>query len=241
MFALFKKEVNAFLSSLVGYVVLAIFLVTTGLLVWVFPDTSVLDYGYAELGSFFSLAPYVFLFLVPALTMRTFAEERRAGTMELLRTKPLTDWALVGGKYLAVCFLLVLALLPTLVYYGSVYQLGNPIGNVDSAAVAGSYLGLLLLGCAFAAVGVFTSSLTDNQIVAFLLGVFLCFLLYVGIGSVAALDVWGGAQYLVQQLGLDAQYDALGRGLIDSRNVIYFLSLIGLFLFATRLRLQRGR
>jgi ABC-2 type transport system permease protein len=237
MFALFKKEVNAFLSSLVGYVVLAIFLITMGLLVWVFPDTSVLEYGYAELGSFFSLAPYVFLFLVPALTMRAFAEERRAGTLELLRTKPLTDWQLVLGKYLAVCVLVVLALLPTVLYYVSVYQLGNPAGNVDSAAVAGSYLGLVLLGAAFAAIGLWASALTDNQIVAFLLGVFVCFLLYVGISAVAAFEVWGGAQNLVEQLGLDTQYNALGRGLIDSRNVVYFLSLIALFLFATRIRI----
>ncbi|MBC7891077.1 MAG: gliding motility-associated ABC transporter permease subunit GldF, partial [Sphingobacteriaceae bacterium] len=219
MLAIFRKEISSFLSSLVGYVVMGVFLSALGLLLWVFPDTSVLNYGYAELGAFFSLSPYVFLFLAPAITMRTFAEERRSGTLELLLTKPLTDWALVLGKFLACWALIFLTLLPTLVYYASVYQLGNPAGNLDSAAVASSYLGLLLLGGVFAAIGLATSALTDSQIVAFLLAVFVCFLLYVGLGALAGLDGLGGAGYWLGQLGLDAQYNALGRGLVDSRNV----------------------
>lgn len=239
MFAIFRKEVSSFLSSLIGYIVMGVFLTAMGLLVWVFPDTSVLNYGYAELGTLFSLSPYVFLFLIPAITMRAFAEERRGGTLELLLTKPLTDWQLVLGKFLACWFLILLTLLPTLIYYASVYQLGNPVGNIDSAEVAGSYLGLLLLGGVFAAVGVFTSALTDNQIVAFLLGVFVCFLLFVGISALAGLDLWGRAGYYLGQMGLDMQYNALGRGLIDSRNVIYLLSWIALGLLLTRWRVAR--
>ncbi|MFT4033723.1 MAG: gliding motility-associated ABC transporter permease subunit GldF [Siphonobacter sp.] len=238
MFTVFKKEVSAFLSSLVGYVVMAVFLAAMGLLVWLFPDTSVLDYGYADLSAFFRLAPYVFLFLVPAITMRSIAEERKVGTLELLLTKPITEWQLITGKFLAACFLIFLSLLPTLFYYFSIYRLGNPIGNIDTASVEGSYLGLFLLGCVFAAIGLFTSSLTDNQIIAFLLGVFICFLLYVGLSSVAGLEVWNGAAYWLQWLGLDTQYNALGRGLIDSRNVIYFLSWMLLALAATRWKLS---
>jgi len=241
LLAIFRKEINSFLSSLVGYVVMGVFLSALGLLLWVFPDTSVLNYGYAELGAFFSLSPYVFLFLAPAITMRTFAEERRSGTLELLLTKPLTDWALVLGKFLACWALIFLTLLPTLVYYVSVYQLGNPAGNIDSAAVASSYLGLLLLGGVFAAIGVATSALTDSQIVAFLLAVFVCFLLYVGLGALANLDGLGGAGYWLGQLGLDAQYNALGRGLVDSRNVVYLFSWIAFALLLTRWRIsERG-
>lgn len=238
MLAIFRKEINSFLSSLVGYVVMGVFLSALGLLLWVFPDTSILNYGYAELGAFFSLSPYVFLFLAPAITMRTFAEERRSGTLELLLTKPLSDWALVLGKFLACWALIFLTLLPTLVYYASVYQLGNPAGNLDSAAVASSYLGLLLLGGVFAAIGLATSALTDSQIVAFLLAVFVCFLLYVGLGALAGLDGLGGTGYWLGQLGLDAQYNALGRGLVDSRNVIYLLSWIAFALVLTRWRIS---
>ncbi|SDL85005.1 gliding motility-associated ABC transporter permease subunit GldF [Siphonobacter aquaeclarae] len=239
MFAIFRKEVHSFLSSLVGYVVMAVFLTAMGLLVWLFPDTSVLDAGYADMASFFRLAPYVFLFLVPAITMRLIAEERKSGTLELLLTKPLTEWQVIGGKFLAACFLLLISLLPTLLYYFSVYRLGNPPGNIDSASVQGSYLGLFLLGCVFAAIGVYTSSLTDNQIVAFLLGVFVCFLLYVGFSSIAGLEWWEGAAYWLEWLGLDTQYNALGRGLIDSRNLVYFISLILLALAGTYARLRK--
>jgi len=237
MLAIFRNEVRAFLTSLVGYVVMGVFLTAIGLLLWVFPDTSLLNYGYAELGPFFSLAPYVFLFLVPAITMRAFAEERRGGTLELLLTKPLTDWQLVAGKFAACWFLILLTLLPTLVYYVTIYRLGNPAGNVDSAEVAGSYLGLGLLGGAFAAIGVFTSALTDNQIVAFLLGVFACFLGYVGISALAGLESLGGAGYYLGQLGLDVRYASLGRGLVDSRDVVYLLSWIALALWLTRWRI----
>lgn len=241
MLAVFSKEINAFLSSLVGYVVMAVFLVAMGLLVWVFPGNSIPDSGYADLSPFFRLAPYVFLFLMPALTMRTFAEERRTGTLELLLTRPVGVGSIVVGKFLAVCVLLLLTLLPTLLYYFSVYRLGNPPGNLDSAGTFGSYLGLLLLGAVFAAIGLFTSALTDSQIVAFLLGVFGCFLLYVGLGSLAGPDVLGGTGYWLGWLGLDSHYNALGRGLIDSRNVVYLLSWVVLALVGTATLLQRRK
>ena len=235
MFAVFRKEINSFLNSLIAYLVMGLFLVITGLLIWVLPDTSVLDYGFADLSSLFGLAPYVFLFLIPAVTMRSFAEERRSGTMELLLTRPLTDWDIILGKYFACLLLIVLTLLPTLVYYFSVHQLGNPPGNVDSAGVAGSYVGLLLLAAVFTAVGIFASSLTDNQIVSFILAAFLCFALFAGFGLLATLFSGGSLGYFVSRLGLEHHYQSLSRGLIDSRNVIYLLSITAVALLATRL------
>ncbi|MFC0183028.1 protein involved in gliding motility GldF [Pseudarcicella hirudinis] len=234
MYQIFKKEVNSFLSSLIGYIVMAVFLTATGLFVWVFSD-NILDNGFADMSSFFNISPYIFLFLIPAITMRAFSEEVKTGTIELLFTKPLSVWDIIIGKYLASCFLIFLALLPTLLYYFSVYSLGSPEGNIDSAATFSSYLGLFLLGCVFAAVGIFTSSLTDNQVVAFVLSFVMCLFLYYGIGEIAAL--FEGLGYTFGQLGLDYQYNALGRGLIDSRNVIYFLSVISIMLWASRLKL----
>lgn len=234
----FFKEVNSFLSSLIAYIVLSVFLIGVGLLVWVFPETSVLQYGYADLGTLFSFGPYVLLFLIPAITMRMFAEEKKGGTMELLFTRPLTDWQIILGKYFSGIFLLLLALLPTLLYYYSVSELGNPEGNIDAAAFAGSFLGLFLLGAVFTAIGVFASSITENQIVAFLIALFLCFLLYTGFSSLAAIDVWGTGSFIIQQLGVLFHYDALSRGLIDSRNLVYFLTIIILLLSLTKVVLS---
>lgn len=241
MLTIFKKEVNSFLSSLVAYLVMAVFLTASGLFLWVFPDTSILEYGYAEMGTFFNYSPFVFIFLVPAVTMRSFADEAKAGTIELLLTKPLTSWQVIGGKYLAAVFLIVLTLLPTLVYYFSVVQLGNPTGNVDTAGVMGSYLGLILLGGVFAAIGLYASSLTDSQIVSFLISVFVCFVFYVGLSSLASLDVWGGFGYFLSQIGLDYHYYALGRGLVDTRNLVYLISLTFFFLFLTHLRISKNK
>ncbi|MFY7888757.1 MAG: ABC transporter permease subunit, partial [Spirosomataceae bacterium] len=209
MFQIFKKEINAFLSSLIGYIVIGVFLTATGLFVWFFKD-NILDFGYADMSSFFQIAPFVFLFLIPAITMRAFSEEVKSGTIELLLTKPLTAWQIVLGKYLACCVLILLALLPTLLYYYSVYQLGNPQGNVDSAAVFSSYLGLFLLGCVFASMGIFSSSLTDSQVTAFVIAFVLCLVLYYAISSFAALPFMGSFGYVLSKLGLDYQYDALG-------------------------------
>jgi ABC-2 type transport system permease protein len=233
--SIFRKEVNSLLDSLIAYMVIGIFLTGIGLLVWVFPETSVLEYGFADLMTLFSSAPFVFLFLIPAITMRSIAEERKAGTLELLLTKPLTDWQIILGKFLACWLLVVLALIPTLIYYYSIYQLGNPVGNIDSAAVAGSYIGLLLLSGAFTSIGIFASSLTENQIIAFVVAVFFCFIAYSGFGSLAAINVWQGFSSLLTKLGIEYHYNALSKGLIDSRDVLYFVSVITLFLAASKL------
>ena len=241
MWAVLHKEFSSFLSSLIAYVVIGVFLVGTGLFVWVLPQTNVADGGYADLDTLFSLAPYLFLFLIPAVTMRAFAEERRAGTMELLLTQPLTDWQIVLGKYLACWLLVVVALLPTLLYYFSVWMLGAPPGNIDSAGVVGSYVGLGLLAALFTALGLLASVVTDNQIVAFVLAAFLCFMFHEGFAALATVDAWGPAARFVDQLGIAYHYGALSRGLIDSRDVLYFLSVVAFLLLTTRLVLGSRR
>lgn len=234
MIHILAKEFNSFLHSLIGYVVIGVFLTAMGLLLWMFPETSVLEYGYADMGTMFTLGPYVFIFLIPAITMKSFAEERKGGTMELLFTKPVTDWGIVLGKYFA-CFLLVIfALLPTLIYYVSVYALGDPVGNIDSAGVFGSYIGLALLGGVFCSVGLLASSITPNQIVAFILAAFLCFLLFAGFESIASLNLWSTHALLLKQLGMQYHYDSLGKGLIDSRDLVYFLSVTFIMLLVTK-------
>lgn len=237
MFAIFSKEINSFFGSLIAYVIIAVFLIAVGLIVWVFPDTNILDYGYADMGVFFNLTPFVLLFLIPAITMRTIAEESRNGTLELLLTKPLSDLQLILGKLLACWCMVIITLLPTLVYYFSVHQLGNPPGNIDSAAVAGSYIGLFLLSGSLVAMGVWVSSLNDNQIVAFVLTVFLGFIWYIGFGAISDLLVSGSPASFFGWLALDRQYQALGKGLIDSRNVLYLLSLTTFFVVLTYVRL----
>jgi ABC-2 type transport system permease protein len=239
MFTIFYKEFSSFLSSAVGYVVVCVFLLVMGLLLWVFPEYSLLNYGYAGLESFFMITPFLYMFLIPAITMRTFAEEKRLNTMESLLTRPLTEWQLIMGKYLASCALVVFSLLPTLLYYFSIYQLGNPKGNIDSAAVAGSYIGLVLLGAVFCAIGIFASALTDSQIIAFIVGVFLCFILYAGFSQIASINLWLSYSFIISQLGIDFHYQSLSKGLIDSRNLLYFFSIITLFIAATKLTISR--
>jgi ABC-2 type transport system permease protein len=241
VFAIFRKEINSFFNSLIAYIVMVTFLVTVGLIVWVFPQSNVLDYGYADMAVFFSFTPYVLLFLIPAITMRSLAEEYRNGTMELLLTKPISNRALVLGKFLANWFLVVITLLPTLLFYKSLDWLGNPPGNIDSAAVFGSYIGLVLLSGVLVAIGLWTSSLNQNQIVAFVLGVFLGFVWYVGFGTLSDLLGSGQLAFLFSWLALDQQYNALGRGLVDSRNVIYLASMIVFFLGLTNWRIQALR
>ncbi len=238
MLAILQKELNSFFNSLVGYIVMIVFLTGIGLFMWIFPDTEVLSYGFATMETLFSMTPFVFLFLIPAITMRTFAEEKKAGTMELLLTRPLTDFQIIIGKYLASWLLAIFALLPTLIYYFSIVELGTPKGNIDSAAVIGSYIGLFLLAAVFTAIGIFASSLTDNQIVAFILSVFLCFILYAGFSSLAQLSIWEQSAYIISQLGIDFHYATMSKGLIDSRNLLYFFSIITVFLYLTYLNLR---
>lgn len=235
MLQVLTKEFNSFLNSLIAYLVIGVFLTGIGLLMWVFPDTSVLDYGYADMDTLFSFGPYVLIFLIPAITMRSFAEERKGGTIELLLTKPLRDLDIILGKYLA-CFALVLvALVPTVIYYFSIRQLGNPVGNIDTPGVIGSYVGLVMLGGVFCSIGIFASSITPNQIVAFITAAFLCFILFSGFNSIATLEFWSGNVLFIKQLGLLYHYEAISKGLIDSRDLIYFLSIIVLMLSITKL------
>ena len=241
MLAIFRKELNSFFSSPIAYIVMVVFLTAVGLMLWVFPSTSVLDYGYAELNTFFTVTPYVLLFLVPAITMRSFAEEFRNGTIELLLTKPLSDWDLVLGKFLANWLMVLVMLVPTLLYYYTIYELGNPRGNVDSAAVFGAYIGLALLSAVFVALSLWASSLNDNQVVSFIIGTFSCFLLYVGLSAVAGLSALDSVSYPLTWMALDDQYRALGRGLVDSRNVVYLLSWVFVGLFSTKMSLQKRR
>lgn len=238
MIRVLTKEFNGFLNSLIAYVVIGVFLTGMGLLMWVFPETSVLDYGYADMDTLFSLGPYVFIFLIPAITMRSFAEEKKAGTMELLLTKPLTDWDIVLGKFLA-CFLLVLvALLPTIIYYFSIVALGNPAGNIDAPGVIGSYIGLALLAGVFCSIGLLASAITTNQIVAFILAAFLCFIVFTGFESVSTLNVWSVNALRIKQLGILYHYEALSKGLIDSRDVIYFVSVGAFMLLISKIILS---
>ena len=229
------KEINGFLHSLIAYVVIGVFLVGIGMLVWVFPESNILDYGYADLGSFFSSVPFILMFLIPAITMRMFAEETKSGSLEILMVKPVKTFEIVLGKYFAGLFLVVVALIPTLVYYYSAYQLANPVGNVDTAGIIGSYIGLLLLATVFTSIGVLTSALTDNQVVAFILAAFLSFILFTGLNSLSGIDVWSDFSLFLSQLSIEYHYNAMSRGLLDSRDIIYFISINGLILLLTKL------
>jgi ABC-2 type transport system permease protein len=234
MIQIIVKEFNGFLNSLIAYVVIGVFLTGMGLLMWVFPETSVLDYGFADMDTLFSLGPYVFIFLIPAITMRSFAEEKKAGTMELLLTKPLTDWDIILGKFLASFLLVLVALAPTVIYYFSIRALGNPVGNIDTPGVIGSYIGLTLLGGVFCSVGIVASSITTNQIVSFILAAFLCFILFTGFESLAALNMWSANTLTIKQLGILYHYESLSKGLIDSRDILYFVSVGALMLVVTK-------
>ena len=239
MLSILKKEITSYLSSLVAYVTIGVFLLVLGLFLWVFPDSSILDYGYAGLESLFSTAPYLFMFLIPAITMRALAEERKEGTFELLFTRPLTDWQIVLGKYFAGVLLVLFALLPTLVYYYSVSTLGTPQGNIDTGAVIGSYIGLFLLGAAFVAIGLFASSVTKNQIIAFTIAVFLCFFFYSGFDSLSQLL---SLQDLgLQNLGITEHYESVSRGVLDTRDLAYFIIITGVFIWLTLFVIIRQR
>ena len=228
------KELSAYFSSLAAYVTITIFLVVLGLFLWIFPESSILEYGYAGLDSLFATIPYLFMFLIPAICMRSFSEEKKEGTFELLATKPLTDWQILLGKFFAVLLVVFIALLPTLVYYISVYQLGNPVGNIDTGAVIGSYIGCVLLASVFASTGVFASALTKNQIVAFSIAVFLCFFLFSGFNSLSQLLSLQHISLFITSLGTEEHYQSVGRGVLDTRDLIYFLSVSVFFLVITR-------
>lgn len=235
MWSIVKKEVNLFFSSLIGYIAIGVFLVVCSLFLWVFPDTNIFTGGYATLNSFFELAPLILMFLVPSLTMRFFSEEIKSGTMEILATKPVSDLQIIGGKFLASAILILFTLLPTLVYFYSVSYLASPQGNIDAGAIWGSYIGLFLLGASFAAIGIFSSALTSNQVVAFVLGVFLCFVFYQSFDLISNLGIfYAKVDDIVQQLGISRHYQSISRGVVDTRDIVYFLSLISAFILLTK-------
>ncbi|MBN2523991.1 MAG: gliding motility-associated ABC transporter permease subunit GldF [Bacteroidales bacterium] len=239
MRSLYLKEISGFFSSITGYIVVGVFLIVNGLFLWVFPgNMNVLDAGYASLDTLFFIAPWVFLFLIPAITMRSFAEEKKSGNLDLLLTRPLSELQIVMAKYLAGITVAAIALIPTLVFYVSLVILGNPTGNIDAGGTLGSYLGLFLLAGIYVSIGVFASSLTENTIVAFVLSVALCFFLYEGFNSVGYLSLTGKTGNFILNLGIDAHYKSMQRGVLDSRDLIYFLSVIVLFLLFTRTKLR---
>jgi len=236
MIPILKKEFNSFFASPIAYLVIGVFLLINGLFLWVFDDDfNILNAGFADLNSFFYLAPWILLFLIPAITMKMFSDEFQTGTIELLQTKPISNWQIVLGKFSASLLLIVVAVAPTLVYVYSVSELGNPAGNIDLGSIFGSYLGLLLLSASYAAIGLFTSTLSKNQIVAFLLGVLIVFTFYYGFD--AASSLFGDASYSIKLFGINEHFKSISRGVIDTRDVFYFLSVILFFLFLTRQKL----
>lgn len=242
MITLLKKEFCNFFASPMGYIVIGVFLLLTSLFLWVFPgDYNVLESGYANLDGLFYFAPWLYLFLVPAVTMRLFAEEKKTGTMELLLTHPITKLNIVLSKYFAGLLLVLFSLIPTLVYVLSVWFLGDPQGNIDMGGIWGSYIGLFFLAAIYVAIGLFASSLTDNQIISFIIAAVSCFFLYAGFDIVSSMASNGGVESFILSLGIDAHYKSMSRGVIDSRDVIYFLVVTSFFLFMTKEVLSRKK
>ncbi|HAF30757.1 MAG TPA: gliding motility-associated ABC transporter permease subunit GldF [Bacteroidales bacterium] len=239
MYTLLKKEISGFFSSLTGYVVIIVFLIINSLFMWIFPGVNnVLDSGYASLDSLFTIAPWVFLFLAPAVTMRMFADEKKSGTIELLLTKPITDFQIIFAKYLAGLILVLFSILPTLIYFYSVYQLGNPVGNIDTGGTWGSFIGLFFLAGIYVAIGILSSSFTENQIIAFIIGMLLCFVTYIGFDYISQLITFKSIDGFIINLGINEHYRSMSRGVIDSRDMIYFISVIAFFLLVTKTVLQ---
>ncbi|MBC7721613.1 MAG: ABC transporter permease subunit [Pedobacter sp.] len=234
MWMICKKEWQQFFGSLTGYLAIIVFLLLNGLLLFVFPDYNLLDFGYASLGSFFNLAPFILLFLVPTVTMRSLADEYKSGTFELLKTLPLQPLQIVGGKFFGALLIVVAALIPTIIYAVSLQQLSS-VGGIDIGATIGSYLGLIFLGAVYTSVGVCASSFTNNTVVAFIAGAFVCFILYNGFDAISKLPVFkAGLDYYIEMLGINFHYKSISRGVIDTRDMIYFSGLILLFLLLTK-------
>ena len=238
MLAILKREINSFFATSVGYLVIAIFLVINGLLLWVFKgDYNILDNGFADLNSFFELAPWVFLFLIPAVTMRAFSDEKKMGTLELLLTKPLSLKSIVLGKYFGAVLLICFALVPTLLYVLTISKLGSPTGNWDLGSTLGSYIGLLFLVLAYTSIGIFASTLSKNQIVAFITAVFLCFFMYYGFEGISSIA--NTSSFSIEGLGMKAHFNSIARGVLDTRDIIYFISVSVLFLAFTIFKLGK--
>lgn len=236
MFPILRKEFNSFFASPIAYLVIGVFLLVNGLFLWVFKDDlNILNAGFADLNSFFLLAPWIFLFLIPAITMKSFADELHSGTIETLKTKPITDWQIVIGKFSASLLLIIVALIPTLTYVYTILQLGNPIGNIDIGSTIGSYIGLLFLAATYTSIGLFTSTFSKNQIVAFILGVFITFFLFYGFDAIASMF---SNSYTVQLFGINEHFKSISRGVIDTRDIVYFISVTVFFLLLTKNQLR---
>jgi len=237
LIAILKKEFNSFFASPIAYLVIGLFLLTNGLFLFIFNDDfNILNAGFADVTPFFYLAPWIFLFLIPAITMKSFADEFSTGTIELLKTKPVSDWQIVLGKYTASLLLVIIAIIPTFIYVYTVYKLGNPIGNIDFGSTIGSYIGMLFLASTYTSIGLFTSTLSKNQIVAFILGVFITFFLFFGFDAIAT--SFGNSSLTIKNLGINEHFKSISRGVIDTRDLIYFLSVTIFFLFITKTRLE---
>lgn len=239
MFTLYKKEISSFLNSLMGYIVIIVFLLINSMFLWVFPtEFNIPNFAYASLEPMFLLSPFVFLFLIPAITMRMFAEEKKSGTIETLLTQPISDLQIVLAKYLAGLSLVIISIAPTLIYLITVYIFGFPSGNIDLGSTWGSYIGLIFLGSAFVSIGLFASSLTDNQIIAFILAIVITAFSYLGFEIIYSLDLFGSFDLFIKNLGINAHYSSMSRGVIDSRDILYFLSLTAAFVLLTKLSLE---
>jgi len=241
MFAIYRKELNSFLSSVIAYVVIIVFLITNGVFLWIVPETNIFDYGYSSLDQLFEIAPWVFMFLVPSITMRSFAEERKAGTLEIILTKPISDTSLILGKYFANLSLVVFSLLPSLVYFISVYLLSSPIGNMDIGGTWGSYLALFFLGAIYVSFGLFASVINDNQIISFITALFLCFVFYLLIDLLRGLMLISAIDPFLEFMSINTHYMSISRGVIDSRDIIYFASMSALFLLLTKLIIEKRK
>ncbi len=232
MWSICKKELRQFFSNLTGYIAIIVFLLTNGLMLFVFKD-NILDFGYATLDRFFELAPWILLLLIPAITMRSFADEFKGGTFEILQTRPLTRWQIVGGKYLGSLIVVLIALLPTIIYFFSIQSLSSNEG-IDTGATIGSYTGLFFLAAVFTAIGICVSSFTSNAVVAFIISLIAAVLLYYGFSAISQLaGLEGWADYYIEMMGIDFHYRSISRGVIDTRDIIYFLSVIFLLLIIT--------
>lgn len=232
MWSVCKKELRQFFSSLTGYIAIIVFLLVNGLMLFVF-ENNILDFGYATLDRFFALSPWILLLLIPAITMRSFADEFKGGTFEILQTRPLSGWQIVLGKYLGSLIVVLIALLPTIVYYFSIQQLSSNEG-IDSGATIGAYIGLFFLAAVFTAIGICISSFTSNAVVAFIISLIVCALLYYGFSAISRLPVLsGGLDYYIEMAGIDFHYRSISRGVIDTRDIIYFVSVIFLMLTIT--------
>ena len=238
MWSVCKKELGQFFSSLTGYIAIIVFLLVNGMMLFVF-ENNILDFGYATLDRFFLLAPWIFLLLIPAITMRSFAEEFKTGTFEILQTRPLSRWQIVFGKYFGSLVVVLIALLPTIIYYFSVQQLSSGEG-IDTGATIGSYIGLVFLAAVFTAIGVCSSSFTNNAVIAFIISIVACALFFYGFNAISLLPAFsGGADYYLEMIGIDFHYRSISRGVVDTRDMIYFLSLIVLFLSITNQNLLK--